>query len=119
VAHLARNAESQVHLFHGPRQGAVHHQYPSRESREADIARTSELSFEQLCAEMSHSMRALEEAWNELGTHDWDALAQTFQGPVTLRECVFRRLREVEVHHVDPDVSRACHAARMCHSPPA
>ena len=72
--------------------------------READIVSGSTLPVDQLVAELTNSCRALEVAWDELGDDQWDREGIVAAGPITMSEIVFRRLREVEVHHVDLDI---------------
>ncbi len=101
LAHLARNAESHAYLFEGALRGEVRVQYPRAGMREADIERTAALSLEELLGDLERSCRALEEAWDSLEETQWSRLGQTARESLPMVEFVFRRLREVEVHHVD------------------
>jgi maleylpyruvate isomerase len=84
--------------------GETRHQYPIAGMREADIAVGSSLPVDQLLSGLSSSCRALEVAWDELNEDQWELTGIVTPGPSTMSEIVFRRLREVEVHHVDLDV---------------
>lgn len=104
VTHLARNAESHVWLFEGARLGEVRHQYPQPEIRETDIEAGATRTAVELARDLGQSCEALETAWRNLGDDLWERTGVVTPGSRTMSEIVFRRLREVEVHHVDLDV---------------
>lgn len=104
IVHLSRNADSHVYLFEGAMKGETRHQYPIAGMREADIAVGSSLPVDQLVSELGNSCRALEAAWDDLSEDQWELKEIVTPGPRTMSEIAFRRLREVEVHHVDLDV---------------
>src|SRR4051794_197713 len=101
IAHLARNADSHVWLFEGARAGVVRSQYPKPGMREADIEAGATQTASELGRDLADSCAALERAWTALDDDLWDAEGLVASGPRSMSELVFRRLREVEVHHVD------------------
>jgi maleylpyruvate isomerase len=101
IAHLARNADSHVWLFEGAVLGEVRQQYPSAASRKADIEEGSSLSADELLSDLTNSCRALETAWADLDDDLFETVQKVSPGTRTMTEIVFRRLREVEIHHVD------------------
>ncbi|HVA51905.1 MAG TPA: maleylpyruvate isomerase N-terminal domain-containing protein [Acidimicrobiales bacterium] len=105
VAHLARNADSHAWLFAGAKIGESRRQYPEPGMRERDIETGSALERDALLTDLTRSCRELEAEWKGLDDDRWDFLAAVSPGPRTMAEILFRRLREVEVHHVDLDVS--------------
>lgn len=105
VVHLARNADSHVWLFEGAKLGEVRHQYPSPGMREADIEAGSSRPADALIEYLTRSCHALEEAWAGLDDNRWEVMGIVTPGPRTMAEIVFRRLREVEVHHADLGVA--------------
>ena len=105
VTHLARNADSHVGLFEGARVGEVRRQYPQKGMRELDIESGASRTADELANDLRRSCAALEAAWRDLGDELWDRQGEVASGLRPMSEIVFRRLREVEVHHVDLDVS--------------
>jgi maleylpyruvate isomerase len=83
--------------------GEPRYQYPREGMRERDIEIGATQSKEELLRDLRGSCRALEVAWDELDDALWD-FHDLGPAPRTMAELVFRRLREVEVHHVDLDV---------------
>ena len=73
--------------------------------REKDIETGSTFSRDDLLSDLTSSCRELEAAWEGLDDDLWEFLVQVAPAPRPLVEVLFRRLREVEVHHVDLDVS--------------
>ena len=105
ITHLARNADSHVWLFDGARLGEVRHQYPQPGIRERDIEAGATRTAVALALDLGGSCEALETAWSDLGDDLWEREGVVTPGSRTMSEIVFRRLREVEVHHVDLDVA--------------
>jgi maleylpyruvate isomerase len=113
ITHLARNADSHVWLFEDAAAGEVRHQYPTTDSSEArpergtnptraaDIEAGAGRSADELRDDLIASCERLEAAWRALPGDLWDREGIVAAGPRTMTEFVFRRLREVEVHHVD------------------
>jgi maleylpyruvate isomerase len=104
VSHLARNADSHVWLFEGAAVGEVRRQYPTRDKRAEDIESGARHTAAQLRTDLHAACERLESAWRELSDDLWDREGIVAAGPRPMREIVFRRLRETEVHHVDLDV---------------
>ena len=104
LTHLARNADSLSWLFEGAMIGEAREQYPRPGMRDADIEAGSSRDKEELVSDLAASCRVLEDAWAQLDDDLWDSLQMVGVGPRTMSEIAFRRLREVEVHHVDLDV---------------
>ena len=104
LSHLARNADSHVHLFAEAGRGQVGVQYPGGDQqRDRDIEVGSARTAADLVADVEASTQRLEEAWDATPPDVWrDGRAYTRAGPgLPLRELPFSRWREVEVHHAD------------------
>ncbi len=106
ITHLARNADSHVRLFEAATRGDVGCQYATSDARAADIEAGASRDAATLYADVARACAELEAAWDSFPDEMWDRTAVVTPGERTLRELVFRRLREVEVHHVDLDVGR-------------
>ncbi|MBW5481533.1 maleylpyruvate isomerase family mycothiol-dependent enzyme [Streptomyces bambusae] len=94
LAHLARNADALVNVFGG------RPMYASAEARDADIARDAGRPLEEQLADLRHSAEGF------LATtrppQDWSRTVELRNGVTDLAANVpFRRLVEVELHHVD------------------
>jgi maleylpyruvate isomerase len=107
ITHLARNADSHAWLFEGAGLGEVRHQYPSMEKRSEEIEAGAGRSARELAADLGLACARLEGAWRDLDDDRWDREGIVVSGSRTMAEIVFRRLREVEVHHVDLDIGYA------------
>jgi maleylpyruvate isomerase len=107
LTHLARNADSLTWLFEGATNGESREQYPVPGMREADIEAGSTRSKDELIKDLTDSCRRLENAWAEFPEELWDSFQTVGVGQRTMSEIAFRRLREVEVHHLDLDVGYA------------
>jgi maleylpyruvate isomerase len=97
LTHVARNADSLVNLLTWARTGEVIPQYPSREHRDAGIAAGAGRPWAALVDDVRTSAAGFARAARELTAEHWTA-------PVSGRPAAiipWRRLREVEVHHVD------------------
>src|SRR6266568_1340972 len=101
ITHLARNAASHVWLFEGANAGEVRHQYPREGMRAADIEAGAGRAAGELRADLERTCDELEWAWTSLPDELWDRDAVVTTGQRPLSDLVFRRWREVEVHHVD------------------
>jgi maleylpyruvate isomerase len=101
LTHLARNADSLVHLFECAERGEVGSQYPSLESRNAGI----EAGAGRPAAELVDDVRAanvrLESTWSMASDAAWSGEGVAVSGRVALTEVPSRRWREVVVHHGD------------------
>jgi len=103
VTHLARNADSHTGMFEAAAQGRVGDQYPGgAQQRIDDIEAGAGRSAAELVADVRAACERLDEAWRRTDDATW-ALGQgrLAKGMLPLRETVFRRWREVEVHHAD------------------
>ena len=107
ISHLARNADSHVWLFDGAQAGEVRSQYSSLDQRSEDIEAGARRSAQALRHDLNSACDRLESAWRDLNEDLWDREGVVAAGKRTMRELVFRRLREVVVHHVDLDVGYA------------
>jgi maleylpyruvate isomerase len=107
ITHLARNADSHVWLFDGAKAGEVRSQYPTLDKRSEDIEAGARRSAEALGHDLKSACDRLESAWRDLNEDLWDREGVVVAGKRTMNELIFRRLREVEVHHVDLDVGYA------------
>ncbi|CAL9408908.1 hypothetical protein SUDANB120_01613 [Streptomyces sp. enrichment culture] len=97
LAHLARNADALVNVLAG------RPMYESGEARDADIAAGSGRPVEEQLADLrdSHAGFLAETAADQ----DWSRTVELRGGVTDLASNVpFRRLVEVELHHVDLDV---------------
>jgi maleylpyruvate isomerase len=104
LSHLARHADSHAWLFAGARAGEVRRQYPGKEVRAADIEAGAGRPADELRRDYRDSFERLEASWSELPDASWSREGLVSTGTSTMTDLVFRRLREVEVHHVDLDV---------------
>jgi maleylpyruvate isomerase len=72
--------------------------------RDRDIESSSAQAKDDLLRDLKSSCRALEVAWDELDDDLWESFQNVGTGLRTMSDIAFRRLREVEIHHVDLDV---------------
>lgn len=103
VTHLARNADGHVGQFEAAAKGEVAQQYPGGQAqRAADIEAGAGRPAGELVADLTGAIGRLEEAWGSLPDGAWRD-GQGLAGAATrsMPELVYRRWREVEVHHVD------------------
>jgi maleylpyruvate isomerase len=104
VAHLARNADSHTRLFEAAARGEVTEQYPGGPAeRQAGIEEGARQGRDALVADALAATARLEAAWTGLSREAWaTGRARLASGAeITLPDVVFRRWREVEVHHAD------------------
>lgn len=104
LTHLARNADSFTGVFLAAHDGGVADQYPGGPAqRTADIEAGAGRDAAALLADVRDASARLEDAWATTPIGAWahgrgrDAAGHERD----LCELVFRRWREVEVHHVD------------------
>lgn len=103
VTHLARNADAVRGMVEAATRGEVGRMYPSVESRADGIAAGRGASAAVLRADLRGAHDRLVEAWNALAPEGWDRVGQA-SARRTMRDFVWMRRREVEVHHVDLDL---------------
>jgi maleylpyruvate isomerase len=101
LTHVARNADGLVNLLTWARTGVVTPQYASREQRDADIEAGSKRPLDVLVTDVRDSAARFAEAAAMLDAHAWASLLDLPYGPSPVALVPWRRLREVEVHHVD------------------
>lgn len=108
LTHLARNADGLARLARWAADGTERPQYATAEGRAADIAAGSTRPLPEQLADLRDSAAGLAEAFAALDDDEWDArvrMGVAAQGPrVPARELPWRRLVELEVHHVDLDL---------------
>lgn len=100
---MARNADGITGIFEAAAEGRVGDQYPGgQEQRNADIAAGAGRSAAELVADVRQSAERLERTWEATPVPAWArGTGRTARGELRLAEIVFRRWREVEVHHAD------------------
>ncbi|MFY1672049.1 maleylpyruvate isomerase family mycothiol-dependent enzyme [Plantactinospora sp. WMMB334] len=101
LSHLARNADSMVNLLTSARTGEDIPQYPSPTARDADIAAGAPRPAADQLADLRVSAERFAEAARALPAAAWAAEVRTFRGHLPAAILTWRRLREVEIHHVD------------------
>lgn len=103
IAHLARNAESHVHLFTEAEAGREGDQYPGgAEARAAGIDSYAELGAAELVARNRAAIYALEAKWARTSGEAWKGAGRNAAGMrVKMRDLPMLRWREVEVHTSD------------------
>ncbi len=101
LTHVARNADALGNLVTWARTGVVTPAYPSREHRKADIEAGSRRPWEVLLADVRDSSARFAEAAGGLSVDAWLAELDLPDGRHPAAVVPWRRLREVEVHHVD------------------
>ncbi|HEV2755970.1 MAG TPA: maleylpyruvate isomerase family mycothiol-dependent enzyme [Actinomycetota bacterium] len=102
LAHVALNAHSLVNLMDWARTGVVTPQYPSWEERDADIERFSTRAKQEHLDALAAASDAFASAAARVPLDRWDFKVSGIGGtPQPVRQFLFGRLREVEIHHVD------------------
>ncbi len=101
LTHIARNADGLVNLYTWARTGVKTPQYASPEQRDADIEAGAHRPLAELIADVRDSAERYQQAAAMLSTEDWSGTIEVRNGPAKVAVLPWRRLREVEVHHVD------------------
>jgi maleylpyruvate isomerase len=101
LTHLSRNADGLTNLLTWARTGVVTPQYATAGQREADIAAGAPRPAAEQLADLRDSAARFATAAAEVPAQAWSALLDTRGTPQPAAGVVWRRLREVEVHHVD------------------
>ena len=103
LTHIARNADSVVRRLEGAARGEVVDQYPGgREGRAAEIDAGALRGAAALLADVTDTNRAIDAAIDAMPAAAWSNLARDVRGTEeTASAVVFKRWREVEIHHVD------------------
>jgi maleylpyruvate isomerase len=106
VTHLARNADGFRGMAEATARGEVGVMYPGgTEQRAADIAAGRGERASMLTTDLRKAVDGLAEAWRRHPDDAWDREGQLIQGTRTIRDSVFMRWRELELHHVDLGVA--------------
>jgi maleylpyruvate isomerase len=103
IAHLARNAESHVHLFAEAEAGREGEQYPGgAAARSAGIESYLDLDAATLVARNRAAVYALESTWAHTSSVAWEGAGRNTLGVrMKTRDLPMLRWREVEVHTAD------------------
>jgi maleylpyruvate isomerase len=103
LSHLARNAESHVHVLQCAARGEVGEQYVGgAQARKEGIETHALDSAESLVASVRKSIYALEGQWAATNSEGWQGHGVNSAGAsIAMSDIVFLRWREVEVHHAD------------------
>jgi maleylpyruvate isomerase len=102
LTHLARNADGLGNLLVWARTGVATPQYPSWDAREAAIEEGSGRSAASLAADLTQAAAGFADEAASLPAAAWDRPVRGFTGPEhPAWYTLFRRLIEVEFHHVD------------------
>jgi maleylpyruvate isomerase len=103
LSHLARNAESHVHVLQCAARGEVGEQYVGgAQARKEGIETHALDSAESLIASVRKSIYALEGQWAATNSEGWQGNGVNSAGAtIAMSDIVFLRWREVEVHHAD------------------
>ncbi|MFI0446317.1 maleylpyruvate isomerase family mycothiol-dependent enzyme [Actinomadura sp. 6N118] len=102
ATHIARNADSLWNLLEWARTGVEIPQYPSFAARDADIEAGAARCRSALVADVRATAARFSEQARSLPSAAWDAKVRAmpgFEHPAWYS--VYRRLNEVEAHHVD------------------
>lgn len=102
LAHVARNADGLVNLLTWARTGVRTPQYPSTATRAAEIEVGAAHSHAEHLADLEDSSARLAAAIRDLPEEAWSAAVEAMRPPPHPAWYVLvRRLREIELHHVD------------------
>jgi maleylpyruvate isomerase len=102
LVHLARNADGLTRLLNWARTGVPTPQYASWEARNAEIEAGAERPAADHLADLCDAVARFAGAAEAMPPAAWGTVLQT-RTPQPTASVVWRRLREVEVHHVDLD----------------
>jgi maleylpyruvate isomerase len=104
LTHLARNADGLRNLLIWARTGVVTPQYPSVEVRNEEIEVGAGRPARELVVDFADSATALDDEAGRLRDADWAAEVHGIRGaPHPAWYSLWRRLSELEIHHVDLD----------------
>jgi maleylpyruvate isomerase len=103
ITHLARNADALRGMVEAAGRGEVGVMYPSAEARAEGIAAGRGTSPAILRADLRGAPDRLVDAWDALPADGWERVGRAATSR-TMRDFVWARRREVEVHHVDLDL---------------
>ena len=102
LTHVARNADGHVRRLEGTLAGSEVARYPGGQAqREAEIEQGASRAAVELLADVRESALRLEETWERCQRASWPHRELLAADRWAISESPSRRLREVEVHHVD------------------
>jgi maleylpyruvate isomerase len=101
LTHAARNADAMRNLLTWARTGEVTPAYASRVARDAAIEAGSSRPLDEQLADLRDSAARFGQAAADMPAEAWLVALPLESGPQRAALIVWRRLREVEVHHVD------------------
>jgi maleylpyruvate isomerase len=101
LAHVARNADGLTNLLTWARTGVITPQYASADQRERDIAAGAPRGRDEHLADVRESAARFAAAADALPADGWSFVLDIPGAAQPAALVVWRRLREVEVHHVD------------------
>ncbi len=104
LTHIARNADGLRNLLIWANTGVVTPMYADQADRERDIAAGADRGTAELLSDLADSAAALSAEADRLRPGDWAAPVRALRGPAhPAWFTLWRRLSEVEIHHVDLD----------------
>ena len=104
LTHLARNADGLANLLIWARTGVVTPQYPSADVRNDEIAAGAGRPARELIVDFADSATDFNAEAAKLHDPDWAAEVRAIRGaPHPAWYTLWRRLSELEIHHVDLD----------------
>jgi maleylpyruvate isomerase len=102
LTHLARNADGTRRMVQAAARGDVEAQYPGGlEERASEIAAGRDATAADVLRDVRCAHDAMMEAWHTLPRDAWARVGRAISGERSMREALWARAREVEVHHVD------------------
>ncbi len=103
ITHLARNADGIRGMVEAANRGESAAMYPSAEARSAGIAEGRGVRASALRSDLRGAHDRLVEAWEALADGGWEIRGRA-SADRTMREFVWVRRKEVEIHTVDLDL---------------
>ena len=101
LSHVARNADAMRNLLIWAGTGEVTPAYPSPEARAAGIEAGAARPLDEQLADVRESAARFAQAAADMPAEAWLVQLPLENGPQRAALVTWRRLREVEVHHVD------------------
>lgn len=102
LTHIARNADGLTRMMRAAERGEIADQYEGGVAgRAADIESGADRPAIALVEDVRMSAFHLEQACDELTDIGWAGIGLSVRGEMPIAVLPFRRLAEVEVHHVD------------------
>lgn len=102
LTHIARNADGHIHRLEGALVGQDRPRYPGGPAqRDADIEEGVSRGAVEILADLHGTRRALDETWQRCVDAGWPHAELRGEDNWPTTASPSRRLREVEMHHVD------------------